>query len=122
MATQKKNVTPRDVSKPEDQPQAPGQGGRMTESSPNPHNETHVADVPVTTDQRNETGGQNIGGTPSTREGRIHPSVAESGGGGVAGTDSLFNDADPQTAEIGPSGVRTREQNEPGHKTNRKAG
>jgi hypothetical protein len=109
------------VSRPEDQPQAPGQGGRMTEASPNPHNESHVTEAPVKTDQRDETEAENIGQNPSTRDGRIHPSVGESVGGGVADTDSMFNQADPQ-AEIGPSGVRTGSRAEADRKQNRKAG
>lgn len=101
----------RNVNRTENQPQAPGQGGRMTEASPNPHNEQTVADSPVSTDQRDGTESQNVGGSPSTREGRLHPSVGESVGGGVADTDSMFNEADPQATEIGPSGARVQSRN-----------
>jgi hypothetical protein len=119
MATEKRGADQRHVSQPEDYPQAPEQGGRMTEASPNPHNEAHVAEEPpVKTDQRDETSAINIARTPSTREGRIHPSVGESVGGGVADTDSMFNDADPQAAEIGPSGVKHQHT----RKKTRKAG
>jgi hypothetical protein len=118
MATKKEAEA---VSRTEDQPQAPGQGGRMTEASPNPHNETDVTDAPVTTDHREATDGENVGQTPSTREGRIHPSVGESVGGGVADTDSMFNEADPQ-AEIGPSGVRTGSRAQADSKQKKKAG
>jgi hypothetical protein len=100
----------RDVNRTETQPQAPGQGGRMTEASPNPHNEQTIADSPVSTDQRDGTESQNVGGSPSTREGRLHPSVGESVGG-VADTDSMFNEADPQAREIGPSGTRRQSRN-----------
>lgn len=109
------------VSRPEDQPQAPGQGGRMTEASPNPHNESKLTEAPVKTNQRDETEAENVGHSPSTRDGCIHPSVGESVGGGVADTDSMFNEADPQ-AEIGPSGVRTGTRVEANRKQNRKAG
>jgi hypothetical protein len=106
----KVNRTP-DVNRTEKQPQAPGQGGRMTEASPNPHSEQNVAEMPVRTDQRDSTASRNVATNPSTREGRIHPSVGESVGGGVADTDSMFNNADPQSAEIGPSGSRTQARN-----------
>jgi hypothetical protein len=79
-----------------------------TEASPNPHNESKVIEMPVRTDQREETGGENVAGTPNTREGVLHPSVGEGVGGGVADTDSMFNEADPQTAEILSSGTRKR--------------
>lgn len=32
--------------------------------------------------------------------------------GGVADTDSMFNDADPQAAKIGPSGAGSRARNQ----------
>ena len=69
-----------------------------TEATPNPHNETNVIEMPVRTDQNDQTGGRNVGRTPSTVEGRLHPSVAEGVAGGVADTDSMFNDADPQAS------------------------
>ena|SRR6185312_9116810 len=71
----------------------------MAEESPNPHNEANVIEMPISTDQSEHTSGQNIAQTPSTREGRVHPSVGESVGGGVADSDSMFNQADPQAAE-----------------------
>lgn len=92
----------------EDRPQSPGQGGHMTEISPNPHNEAEVNDRPVNTDQASETKGENVAQTPSTREGRMQPSVAEATEGGVADHDSMFNNADPQTREINGAGVRER--------------
>ena len=79
----------------------------QAEASPNPHNEKNVVEMPVGTDQSDVTSG-NVGQTPSTRDGRIHPSVGEGVGGGVADTDSMFNDADPQTADILSSGARRR--------------
>lgn len=99
------------VNRTETEPQTPGQGGHMTEASPNPHNEHEVADMPIRTDQQESTASQNVAETPSTREGRIHPSVGESVGGGVADTDSMFNQADPQATEIGPSGSRVQSRN-----------
>lgn len=62
--------------------QKPGQA----EAAPNPHNETNVIEIPVRTDQ----------------------SVA----GGVADMDSMFNDADPQTAEARASKSATARRGE----------
>jgi hypothetical protein len=92
------------VNRSEDQSQA-GQSGHMTESSPNPHSEMTVAEMPVRTDQAQETGKQNVAQTPSTQDGVLHPSVAEGTEGGVADHDSMFNNADPQARAISSSGV-----------------
>lgn len=81
----------------------------MTEASPNPHNEAAVVEMPVRTDQRDLTGGENVAQTPSTREGRLDPSVGEGVTGGVADTDSMFNQADPQAKEAEPSGTGPRD-------------
>lgn len=94
----------RDVTKREFPQEEHGQA----EASPNPHNENKVIEMPVRTDQRRQTGGENVAGTPSTREGRLHPSVGEGVGGGVADTDSMFNEADPQSGEILSSGTKKR--------------
>lgn len=75
----------------------------QAEATPNPHNETNVIEMPVRTDQSDQTGGRNVGQTPSTREGRLHPSVAEGVAGGVADMDSMFNDADPQASNAAAS-------------------
>jgi hypothetical protein len=94
----------RDVTKRESPQQEQGQA----EASPNSHNENNVIEMPVRTDQREEAGGENVAQTPSTREGVLHPSVGEGVGGGVADTDSMFNNADPQTGEILSSGTKKR--------------
>lgn len=94
----------RDVTKRESPQQEQGQA----EASPNPHNENNVIEMPVRTDQREEAGRENVAQTPSTREGVLHPSVGEGVGGGVADTDSMFNNADPQTGEILSSGTKKR--------------
>ena len=93
------------VNQTEDQPQAPGQGGHMTEVSPNPHNEMTLTEMPVRTDQAQETGEQNVAQTPNTRDGSLDPSVAEGTEGGVADHDSMFNNADSQAQAISSSGV-----------------
>jgi hypothetical protein len=99
MAEDKRDVTRRKFTQQE-------QG--QTEASPNPHNESKVIEMPVRTDQRKETGGENVAQSSNTREGVLHPSVGEGVGGGVADTDSMFNEADPQTEEILSSGTRKR--------------
>lgn len=79
----------------------------QAEVAPNPHNEANVIEMPVRTDQSDQTGGRNVGQTPSTPEGRLHPSVAEGVTGGVADTDSMFNNADPQASPAGASRSET---------------
>lgn len=91
-----------------DQDQTLSEKQGQADASPNPHNESNVVEMPVRTDQSDPTHGGNVGQTPNTRDGRIHPSVGEGVGGGVADTDSMFNDADPQTSDILSSGGRRR--------------
>lgn len=54
----------------------PAKGKSMSESSPNPHGESKVLEMPIRTDQRRETGRQNVAKNPSTVGGRLSPSVA----------------------------------------------
>lgn len=86
----------------------------MSEASPNPHNEAKIIEIPVRTDHSDQTGSENVAQTPSTREGRLDPSVGEGVAGGVADSDSMFNEADPQ-AQMGPSGTRARNQQKHSH-------
>ncbi|HZU30227.1 MAG TPA: hypothetical protein VFB79_03875 [Candidatus Angelobacter sp.] len=51
-------------------------GKNMSEGSPNPHGENKVIEMPITTDQRNATGGRNIPQVPNTTGGKLNPSVA----------------------------------------------
>lgn len=55
-------------------------GGRspkeMSEKSPNPHGESKILEMPIRTQQRNETSGKNIPKTPNTVGGNLNPSVA----------------------------------------------
>jgi hypothetical protein len=51
-------------------------GKHMSESSPNPHGENKVLEMPIRTDQRGETDGQNVAQNPNTIGGRLNPSVA----------------------------------------------
>ena len=48
----------------------------MSEKSPNPHGESKVLQMPVRTQQRNETSGKNISKVPNTVGGNLNPSVA----------------------------------------------
>lgn len=47
----------------------------MSESSPNPHGESKILEMPIRTQQRNETRGKNIPQTPNTIGGKLNPSV-----------------------------------------------
>jgi hypothetical protein len=51
-------------------------GKYFSESSPNPHGENKVLEMPIRTHQKNETIGKNIGQVPNTIGGNLNPSVA----------------------------------------------
>ena len=97
------------VNRTEQQPQAPGQGGRMTEASPNPHNEATLHDSPVETDHSHRTGDANVAQTTSTPKGDLAPSVGEAVANAQADTDSMFNNADPQTGDVKRREERTHD-------------
>ena len=48
----------------------------MSEKSPNPHGESKILQMPIRTQQRNETAGKNIPKVPNTVGGNLNPSVA----------------------------------------------
>jgi hypothetical protein len=48
----------------------------MSEKSPNPHGESKILEMPIRTQQRNETSGKNIPKVPNTIGGNLNPSVA----------------------------------------------
>lgn len=48
----------------------------FAESSPNPHGENKVIEMPIRTHQRHDTAGQNIAQTTNTIDGDLNPSVA----------------------------------------------
>jgi hypothetical protein len=48
----------------------------MLEKSPNPHGESKILQMPIRTQQRNETTGKNIPKVPNTIGGNLNPSVA----------------------------------------------
>jgi hypothetical protein len=56
-------------------PQGRSAGKHPSESSPNPHGEQKVIEMPIRTDQKRETRSRNVAGTPSTAGGRLNPSV-----------------------------------------------
>jgi len=87
----------------EEEPNVQGQGGRMTESSPNPHGQAKVIQMP-NPEQRQQTG-RNIPQSTSTAENRMNPSVTgplEEGHEGFD-DDSMFNSADPQVTGKSPT-------------------
>jgi hypothetical protein len=51
-------------------------GKEMSEKSPNPHGESKILEMPIRTQQRNETSGKNIPKVPNTIGGNLNPSVA----------------------------------------------
>ena len=57
-------------------PKGRQQEKEVSEKSPNPHGESKVLQMPVRTQQRNETSGKNIPKVPNTVGGNLNPSVA----------------------------------------------
>jgi hypothetical protein len=88
----------KDVERAEQQSQ--DQGGQLNEVSPNPQGQNEVSDVPVRTNHREAAGGENVAQSTSTKDGTLNPSVADHVSGNVRPNDSMFNNADPQTAAI----------------------
>jgi hypothetical protein len=48
----------------------------MAEKRPTPHGESKVLEMPIKTDQRNDTRGKNVAQNPNTAGGKLNPSVA----------------------------------------------
>lgn len=88
----------KNVEKAEQQSQ--DQGGQLNEASPNPQGQTHVTETPVHTDHADGTRGENVAQNTSTKDGVLNPSVADHVSGAIRENDSMFNNADPQTAAI----------------------
>jgi hypothetical protein len=88
----------KDVERAEQQSQ--DQGGQLNEVSPNPQGQNEVSEAPVRTDHIKATGGENVAQSASTNDGTLNPSVADHVSGNVRENDSMFNNADPQTADI----------------------
>ena len=57
-------------------PEGRQSGKEMSEKSPNPHGESKILQMPIRTQQRNETSGKNIPKVPNTIGGNLNPSVA----------------------------------------------
>jgi hypothetical protein len=57
-------------------PQGRQSGKQMSEKSPNPHGESKILQMPIRTQQRNQTSGKNIPQVPNTIGGNFNPSVA----------------------------------------------
>jgi hypothetical protein len=115
----KKSTT---LKKKETQTGAADQSGHMGESSPNPHGETRVIEMPIRTDHGKQQVA-NIAQSTSTVKNRMNPSVIEpisnasDSNTNVAGksldSDSMYNNADPQgrDPEPGTSGSRNKKKN-----------
>jgi hypothetical protein len=57
-------------------PQVRRSDKEMSEKSANPHGESSILEMPIRTQQRKETSGQNIPKVPNTSGGNLNPSVA----------------------------------------------
>ncbi|MGZ4831240.1 MAG: hypothetical protein ACXV78_16485 [Candidatus Angelobacter sp.] len=57
-------------------PQGRQSGKHTSETSPKPHGETKILEMPIRKQQRNETTGRNIPKVPNTIGGNLNPSVA----------------------------------------------
>ena len=66
----------------------------ISESSPNPHGESKVLQMPINTDQRNATGGRNVPQVPNTVGGKLNPSVAHEFKGRVLGKEAKTTSID----------------------------
>ena len=107
-----------DLSKREEKSNAQGQSGRMTESSPNPHGQAKVIQMPHP-DQRQPMK-KNVAQTTSTVD-RVNPSVTgplEQGHEGLS-DDSMFNSADPQVRNMNPVQPGVEGTGKPGRKKNK---
>jgi hypothetical protein len=57
-------------------PEGKTSGKQQSESSPNPHGESKVLQMPLRTQQKSQTSGKNIPQVPNTVGGNLNPSVA----------------------------------------------
>lgn len=67
------------------------------ETNPNPHGEQEANDLSIQSDHESSTA-ENVPQNPSMTENRTTPSVT--GALEDPSTDSMFNNADPQTSEL----------------------
>src|SRR5947209_3370684 len=91
------------MNRKEEEPNVQGQGGRMTESSPNPHGQSKVIEMPHPSQRQQNR--KNVAQTTSTAEDLMNPSVTgplEEGHEGLD-DDSMFNSADPQVTGKNPT-------------------
>ena len=86
-------------SKSPDQARSSEKSRDMADATPNPQSQQKVIEMPLRPDQRRFSS-SNIAQNPSTVENRMDPSVATSMEDGGIDTDSMFNNADPQTREL----------------------
>lgn len=69
----------------------------IQETHPNPHSEQEVSEMPLQTGHR-DSAMENVAQNPSTTENRMNPPVT--GAVEDPSSDSMFNNADPQTSEL----------------------
>ena len=67
---------PREIEPREIRGKAKPAAKHFAESSPNPHGENKILQMPIKTHQRNETGGRNVPQVPNTVGANFNPSVA----------------------------------------------
>jgi hypothetical protein len=116
-----KNKFTSKMNKKEAQTGAADQGKHMGESSPNPHGEARVIEMPIRTDHGKQEGA-NIAQSTSTVKNRMNPSVAEPISNAsisdanvdpkTLDSDSMYNSADPQgrDPQPGTSGTRNKKK------------
>ena len=75
---------PREIEPREIRAKAKPAAKHFSESSPNPHGESKILQMPIKTHQRNETGGRNVPQVPNTVGAKLNPSVAHEFQGPVA--------------------------------------
>lgn len=72
-------------------------GKEISKAHPSPHREREVAEMPIQTDYSSATR-ENLAGSSNTTEDRMNPSVVADVDD--PSTDSMFNQADPQTRDL----------------------
>jgi hypothetical protein len=75
-------------------------GKEMSEKSPNPHGESKILEMPIRTQQRNETSGKNIPRVPNTIGGNLNPSVAHDFEKHVVNPEALKKNALAQLSRL----------------------
>lgn len=91
MATRKSSS--KDEARKSEQPR------HVADATPNPQGQQKVIEMPLRPDQR-RLSSSNIAQNPSTADNRMDPSIATSMEDSGIDSDSMFNNADPQSREL----------------------